>query len=98
MQHSRVYVDGDGVRRTLYWEDSDPDTFGVNTEVDVEQLVKNNADLQELHPLGSTNKLVARVPLTIYEQSIHEGWGEDRWKRWLNDPDNKFFRIWPGRV
>lgn len=98
MQHSQVYVDGDGVRRTLYWEDGEPDKFGINTEVDVEQLVKNNAALQELHPQGSTNKLVARAPLTVYEQSIRENWDDKRWKRWLNDPDNKAFRIWPGQV
>ena len=98
MEHQKVYVDGDGVRRTLYWRDDEPDSFGVNTEVDVEQLVKHNAELQELHPRRSTNKLVARVPLTIYEQSVHENWDEDRWKRWLNDPDNAAFRIWPGRV
>lgn len=98
MERQTVYVDGDGVRRTLYWREDEPDKFGVNTEVDVEQLVKNNAALSELHPQGSTNKHVARVPLTIYEQSIHENWTEEQWKRWLNDPDNKMFRIWQGRV
>jgi hypothetical protein len=98
MQHQTVYVDGNGVRRTLHWREDEPDRFGVNTEVDVEQLVKNNAALAELHPQGSTNKLVARVPLTIYERSVHENWDDEQWKRWLNDPDNKAFRIWPGRV
>lgn len=98
MEHSKVYVDGNGVRRTLHWSEDDPDTFGVNTEVDVEQLVKNNAALAELHPQRSTNKLAARVPLTIYEQSVIEDWDEERWKRWLNDPDNAMFRVWPGRV
>jgi hypothetical protein len=70
----------------------------VNTEVDCTQLVENNRALAESHPQRSTNKLVARVPLTIYERSVHENWDEDDWKRWLNDPDNAAFRVWPGRV
>jgi hypothetical protein len=29
-----------------------------------------------------------------------EGWADDmvKWKAFLNDPDNKAFRIWPGRL
>lgn len=98
MERQQVYVDGNGVRRTLYYREDDPDTFGINTEVDVEQLVKNNAALAELHPQRSTNKLVARAPLTVYEQSIRENWTDEQWKRWLNDPDNRMFRVWQGRV
>ena len=45
-------------------------------------------------------KHVAEVPMVIYQQAIREGWANDRkkWKKWLNDPDNKLFRIWQGRV
>lgn len=46
----------------------------------------------------SPNKLLARVPLTVYEKSLHEGWDEADWKKWLNDPDNKHFRVWQGQV
>ena len=44
------------------------------------------------------NKVVARIPITIYERSIHEDWDEGDWKRWLNSTEAAPFRIWGGRV
>jgi hypothetical protein len=66
--------------------------------VDVEQIIETNKALSEAHPARSTNKLVARAPLTVYEQSIRENWDEEQWRRWLNDPDNAAFRVWKGRL
>ena len=63
------------------------------------QAIENNKIVREQHPRRGTNKLLARaVPMTVYERSIVENWDDDDWKRWLNDPDNAAFRIWPGRV
>lgn len=78
--------------------DTDQPGFKVFTEVDMEQVLKGIARDRELQPRRSTNKLLARVPMTVMEQSIHEQWDESDWKRWLNDPDNAHFRVWPGRV
>lgn len=98
-EHKVVYFDAWGVRRTSIWEDDDPFTIHVKTEVDLTQAVENNKVLRELHPRRSTNKLVARgVPLTVAEQAIREQWDDNDWKRWLNDPDNAAFRVWQGRV
>ncbi len=49
---------------------------------------------------GKELKHVAEVPMVIYQQAIREGWANDKkkWKKWLNNPDNKLFRIWQGRV
>ena len=49
---------------------------------------------------GKELKHVAEVPMVIYQKAVREGWAKDRkqWKKWLNDPDNKLFRIWQGRV
>ena len=41
---------------------------------------------------------IAEVPMMVYNQSIREKWGKKRWKQWLNDPDNKMFRITDGRA
>ncbi len=95
---SYVYQEMDGIRRTVFFDEDDPNTFSTNVEMDAEPIVETNRVLQELHPVKSTNKLIARVPMTVYEQSIHENWDEDKWKKWLNDPDNAAFRIWKGRV
>lgn len=45
-------------------------------------------------------KLAARIPITVVEQAMREGWFNDkaRWRRWLNDPDNRGFRVYQGRV
>ena len=44
------------------------------------------------------NKLLARIPVTIFERSVHEGWDEGDWARWLNSSEAAPFRIWQGRV
>lgn len=93
-----VYHNADGVRRTAYYDHETPDKFHVHTEVDIEDLIRNNAELALGHKPFSDNKLLARVPLTVYEQSVREDWDEDQWKRWLNDFDNKPFRVWQGQV
>lgn len=101
MGTEKTYYDRNGVRRTLVVDESLPGAFGVKTEVDLERLIENNAALAEealAHSPRSVNKLLARVPLTIYEQSVHEQWDEADWKRWLNDPDNAAFRVWKGQV
>jgi hypothetical protein len=45
-------------------------------------------------------KHVAEIPMVIYQQAIREGWANDKaqWKKWLNDPDNRLFRTWKGRI
>ncbi len=40
---------------------------------------------------------VAEVPMLVYNQSIRENWGKKEWRKWLNDPDNKAFRITDGK-
>lgn len=98
-EHKTVYRNSDGVRRTSIVDDDYPDRVVVCTEVDMTRAIENNKIARELHPRRSTNKLVARaVPMTVAERAIREQWDDNDWKRWLNDPDNAAFRVWPGRV
>ena len=91
-----IYTSAGGtVRRTLHVDESG---FTQETE-----LLYPDDFGQRNRELGETQqgdmKLVARgVPLFVYEQSEREGWDEKDWARWLNDPDNALFRVWPGRV
>lgn len=99
IENKRVYRNSDGVRRTSVTSDEDPFSVAVFTEVDLTRTIENNKIVREQHPRRSTNKLLARgVPLTVWEQSVREGWDERKWAQWLDDPDNAAFRIWPGRV
>lgn len=99
MESKFVYRNSDGVKRTMIHDSDDPFALTVSTEVDMTAVVENNKIMRELHPEHSMNKLVARgIPMTVYEQSIHEQWDDARWNRWLNDPDNAAFRVWQGWV
>jgi len=94
-----VYRNDGAVKRTMVWEDDQPDIIHVYTEQDLTQAIENNKILREQHPRRSTNKLVARgVPIQVAEKAMLEGWDEQDWARWLDDPDNAAFRIWQGRV
>lgn len=98
MESKRVYYNQDGVRRTMITDDERPWSPVVKTEVDMTSTLESIKWDRENHRDRAVNKLVARVPMTVYERSLHEGWDEDDWKKWLNDPDNKAFRVWEGRV
>lgn len=93
-----VYQERDGVRRTVYFDRDEPDDFVIQTEQDISPLLDTVKEMAEVHPKRSTNKLVARVPVEVYERSVHERWDDDDWKKWLNDPDNSPFRVWKGKV
>lgn len=98
MERKTTYFNEHGVLRTLVTDDDRPHAFHTYTEVEADAIIESVKRDRELHPRRSMNKLVARVPLTVMEQSIHEQWDEADWKRWLNDPDNAAFRVWQGRV
>ena len=51
-------------------------------------------------PVGKDMRHVAEVPQVIWEKAVQEGWSKDKdaWKKWLNDPDNKVFRTWQGKI
>jgi hypothetical protein len=95
----KVVYQRTGLRtRTVVYDPEQPNQFGINTELVCDPIVETNRALSEEHPRRSTNKLLARAPMTVYEQSIREGWDESDWTKWLNDPDNAAFRVWKGRV
>ena len=45
---------------------------------------------------NGVNKLLARIPIEVYERSVHEQWDEGDWARWLNSSEAAPFRIWSG--
>lgn len=98
MESTFVYSNRNGVRRTLHTDSDNPHQFRVHTEVNVDEILEGVKRDRDNHLERSTNKLLARVPLTVYEQSVHEQWDEADWKKWLNDPANEPFRVWRGRV
>lgn len=98
MESRLPYYNRDGVRRTFLVDQDRPRQFVVHTEVEMDEVLDSIKRARESIVPHSTNKLVARVPMTVYEQSLLEQWDEADWKKWLNDPANKELRVWQGRV
>jgi len=66
---------------------------------DCEPYLEQARRLSELQP-GKDFRHAAVVPHFIYAKAYREGWANDRkaWKRWANDPANRMFRTWPGKL
>ena len=96
-ERKTVYKNADGVRRTLISDDERPG-FVVRTEQVLDEILAGINRDRELHPANSTNKMLARIPIEIYERAVLQGWDEDDWRRWLNSFEAAPFRIWRGNV
>lgn len=97
-ERQRIYRDSDGVRRTLIWDDEDPDQVVVQTEQDIEPILDSVERDRAIMAHNGHNKLLARVPVAVYERAVIEQWDEDDWARYLNSPEAAPFRVWQGRV
>jgi hypothetical protein len=89
---------GGAIQRTLLTDWEQPYAFAQTVEI----AYPDNFEATN-RALGETQsghmKLIARgVPAFVYEQSLREDWGEDDWAKWLNDSDNRAFRVWQGQV
>jgi hypothetical protein len=67
------------------------------TEQDVSSIIRDTRAKGDVDQRGRTFRHVASIPAAVIEQAAREGWLHDkaRWKRWMNDPDNRAFRV-PG--
>ena len=76
------------------------DAVIVHDAQEVGDTLRANARDADVDQSGRHFRLAARIPMTVVNQAIAEGWVHDRerWKRWMNDPDNKKHRVWGGRV
>jgi hypothetical protein len=95
------YHDADGVRREMIVDDDYPDRVVVKTSQLLDEIldgVKRDRELEAANDNHSPNRLVARLPVEVFERMILEGWGPDDEARWLNSPEAEPFRIWRGRV
>jgi hypothetical protein len=100
-----------GTVRYSYY-DPDNDVFAIETLQDAAPVIEankaafNSTDEKARYDDGLHH--VARIPLAVMERLIREkilvigkngdGEGNKRFKRWLNSPENRFFRTRPGTV
>lgn len=88
---------------TQYWHwDDERQQFTIETEQKVDDLLDANRrqynDSTDDYK-GDMHK-VASIPMNIYMDLKQKGIIDDpaAFKRWLNDPENRYFRTKPGRV
>lgn len=92
---------GAGTTEYFAYNDAD-DTFTIETEYNADALVEANK--RSFNDAGGNWKgdmhRVAQIPMPLYWELQEKGILDDQaaFKRWLNDPDNRFFRTRPGKV
>lgn len=93
--------DATGISKIFH---ADGDDFVIQTqmhEAAVENIIETNKiNFNEASGPFGNGKIVASIPIHIYWDLKRKGIADDdaAMKRWLNDPDNRFFRTFPGRV
>jgi hypothetical protein len=81
--------------------DENGDTLRFIEEVNVDALIELNRQMYNEAPTGwNDGATVARLPMPLRMKLKAEGILDDpkRWAAWLNDPDNRAWRIRPGWV
>jgi hypothetical protein len=96
-ERRRVYRDAYGIKRTLIWDDGDPDQFHILTEQDLEPILDAVARDREIMANNGDNRLTHHVPAIVYEQACREGWDEGDWRKWYNG-EGRPFAVYKGRV
>ncbi len=86
-----------GVLKTVQ---TDADTIRFASTQDVDPIIQYAREMAEAGGWSSEMKPAAEIPMVIVEKMMQDGsWGDPAaMKAWLNDPQNKCFRIWQGRL
>lgn len=91
-----------GIVRLFHYDD-DSDQVTIETVQEVGDIVECNRWEFDAHTSldrWGDLKRVASIPISLYFQLKQSGVADDdrAMKRWLNDPDNRFFRTRPGVI
>lgn len=93
-----IYDQFGGAVRTIKTLDNGDLIAGLH--VDCEPIIDEAKNLREQQTGKELFRLVAKVPAHVAEQAFREGWFHDekRWELWLNNNENRDFRVWEGRI
>jgi hypothetical protein len=102
---TKKLFDYDPITNTTKWwhYDAAKDEAVIETVSDVSAVLEQNkatyAQVDERAKWGEWAH-VAQIPMSVYWELKSRGIVDDptAMKKWLNDPDNKFFRTRPGKV
>jgi phage-related protein len=104
MSESRLfdYDEYTGIKKVWHY-DEEKDQATIETLQDVKPIIEmNKMDLTQSDNNGWKGEFhhVARIPLSVYYDLKAQGKLDDEayMKRWLNDSENRFFRVKEGKV
>lgn len=104
MSEKRLFsIDAEqGITRYFHFDDETGQAT-IQTQQDVTAIIEENkqeyAQVDERARWGEWSR-VASIPMSIYFQLKAEGKLDDQayMKKWINDPENKYFRTRSGKV
>ena len=70
----------------------------IASEMECDQLIRENRALRDNQTRKEEFRLVARYPAPIVEKAMQEGWlhDDDKWSKLINDPTYRDFRVAEG--
>lgn len=92
-----------GIRRLFHWQESTED-MTLRSEQDVEPIMEVNkakfAQVDERAKWRPDMEHVASIPLVVWQELTRLGIAQDddALKRWMNERDNRVWRVRPGTV
>lgn len=102
MIETRVFDIDEVTQRTrLFHYDHTNDSFTIETNQDVTDLIETNKALSnDASGRWGEWQRVASIPMNLYMQLREQGVFRDQKaiRKWLNDRDNQLFRTRPGKV
>lgn len=96
----RVFDRYNGLTEYIHHDPVKPNDLIIETTQDDFQTILDDVKVARDAPVGKEWRLAAKFPLIFYHQAAVEGWLHDKakWRKMLNDPDLKHFRVWGGRI
>lgn len=88
-----------GLQEIVHSDDNEPDKLIIETRQDCTAELELARELRDLTP-DKDLRHAARIPQFVLDKAFREGWINDaqKWRDWANDPDNRMFRTWPGKL
>jgi len=88
-----------GMEEYVHTDNSRPNDLIIETRQDLSPVIDHVLELRD-RPLGKEWRHVAEIPMYFFDQWAKEGSLHDKTKirKWLDDPQNKPFRVWQGRM
>ncbi len=88
-----------GLQEYQHIDPMKPDDLIIETVQDCSPILDMTKEMREQTP-GKDLRHVACIPMYFIDKAYKEGWLHDKkkWRAFLNNPDNKMFRTWPGRL